>query len=137
MFWGVETYSELYQTSKKELFTKLVNGGKPLTNFIKYSILDALQCFWICIWSSSLTTLISHNIQFSQIITPWNRQEYGLSLSLTDFSLRVLWYWIFHRWHIEPSILRYQFRQQCRGVWDSSQTSYPPQPCYSVCVTGW
>ena len=35
-----EVYSEPFQTSKMEFFVKIVNGSKPLTIFVKYSILD-------------------------------------------------------------------------------------------------
>ena len=37
---SVERYSEPSQTSEMELFTKTVNGLKPLTVFAKKSILD-------------------------------------------------------------------------------------------------
>ena len=36
----LEGYSEPYQISKKELFTQIVNGLKPLTIFVKSSISD-------------------------------------------------------------------------------------------------
>ena len=36
----LEGYSEPCQTSKKELFTQIVNGLKPLTIFVKSSISD-------------------------------------------------------------------------------------------------
>ena len=35
-----EAYSEPSQTSKKESFTKIVNGVEPLTIFAKRSVLD-------------------------------------------------------------------------------------------------
>ena len=38
-------YSELWQTSKMERFTKIVNGFQPLTIFSKRSILDVWQGF--------------------------------------------------------------------------------------------
>ena len=36
----LETYSELFQTSKTELFAKVVNGLRPLNLFVENSILD-------------------------------------------------------------------------------------------------
>ena len=38
-----DEYSEQWQTSKMEHFAKTINGGKPLTNLSKHSILDASQ----------------------------------------------------------------------------------------------
>ena len=40
---GTESYSEPFQTSKMELFTKIVNEVKLLTNFAKIIILDLCQ----------------------------------------------------------------------------------------------
>ena len=40
----VETYTEPSQTSKMELFAKIVNSWKPLTIFAKCFILDTRQC---------------------------------------------------------------------------------------------
>ena len=39
-----EAYSEPCQTSKMELFVKMINGWKPLTIFAKSSISDYCQC---------------------------------------------------------------------------------------------
>ena len=39
-----EAYPEPSQTSKMELFVKIVKGGNPLTIFEKSSILD----IWLC-----------------------------------------------------------------------------------------
>ena len=38
-----DTFSELSQTSKMELFAKLISGIQPLTIFTKHSILDVSQ----------------------------------------------------------------------------------------------
>ena len=38
-----ETYSEPCQTSKMELYVKIVEGGRPLANFAKSFILDVWQ----------------------------------------------------------------------------------------------
>ena len=42
----VEGYSEPCQISKKELFTQIVNGLKPLTIFAKSSITDVSLLVW-------------------------------------------------------------------------------------------
>ena len=42
----LEGYSEPRQISKKELFTQIVNGLKPLTIFAKSSITDVSLLVW-------------------------------------------------------------------------------------------
>ena len=49
VFWAhlAQPYSETCQTSKIECFVKIVDAWKPLTIYVKCSILDVWQGFWI------------------------------------------------------------------------------------------
>ena len=42
VFRTVAGIQNVFRTSKMELFTKIMNGGKPLTYSAKYAILDIL-----------------------------------------------------------------------------------------------
>ena len=61
---GSEAYSKPCQSSKNELFAKIINSFQPFTIFEKTSILDIQQGFEY-IWGSILRQLEAKNFTYS------------------------------------------------------------------------
>ena len=73
-----ETYSEPSQTSKMELFVKIVKSWNPLSIFAKSSIIDVWQCSednseFSCKWSHFWRGTDIPNTKLNESVTEWYR----------------------------------------------------------------
>ena len=132
----METHSELNQTSKMDIFVKIVNGWKRLTIFAKSSILVVWLRFWIHLWVMLIFSMQLDKQENKKLKTNFclftflhaRIQEYSRRSVQTKWPI-YFWKWLKVK-NIGSEMLGERFE-----VMKLAQTNASYQPIFNQCTT--